>query len=267
MEPKSKLAAKLARILGEVGKVEKTGHNSFHKYDYVTESSLVWAVRQKLADAGVFVFESTESQAHEIVMSEGPAGSQKASILTTVQTLHTFMDSESGEQFSVKSQGQGSDVGDKGAYKAITGAMKYFLFKNFMIPTEDDPERDETTDERTAGGVARTASTAQRAPAASENKSPARASRGASAGTAEPAKSTEVPREIPDELRAKWRGMKWQEAVVHFGKNKGTPLAKLESASLEWYIAEWQPKPFKGKLSAADIELRAALDVADDEWA
>ena len=33
-------------------------------------------------------------------------------------------------------------MGDKGLYKAITGANKYFLFKLFQIETGDDPERD-----------------------------------------------------------------------------------------------------------------------------
>jgi hypothetical protein len=41
--------------------------------------------------------------------------------------------------------GQGGDknkngVGDKGLYKAITGANKYLLFKLFQIETGDDPE-------------------------------------------------------------------------------------------------------------------------------
>lgn len=34
-------------------------------------------------------------------------------------------------------------VGDKGVYKAITGANKYLLFKLFQIETGDDPEKDE----------------------------------------------------------------------------------------------------------------------------
>ena len=35
-------------------------------------------------------------------------------------------------------------VGDKGVYKALTGANKYLLFKLFQIETGDDPEKDET---------------------------------------------------------------------------------------------------------------------------
>jgi len=36
--------------------------------------------------------------------------------------------------------GQGADKGDKGVYKAITGAKKYFIANLFLIPTDDDPE-------------------------------------------------------------------------------------------------------------------------------
>ena len=252
--PKSLLASKLARILGEVGQVEKTGHNSFHHYDYVTESALVWAVREKLAREGIVVFTSVESQSHEVITTESNSG-PKQTLLTTVQTLHTFVDGESGETFAVKSQGQGSDTGDKGVYKAITGAMKYFLYKNFMVPTEDDPERDERTDERTAGGI-----TPKRDPQPTPNPPPA-------GGAPDvPKNQPEVPREISAGRLDKFRDKKWTAVVIHFGKNRGTALGKLKSKSLEWYIAEWQPKPYNGKVSEADLDLRAALDVANDEW-
>ena len=39
------------------------------------------------------------------------------------------------------------EVGDKGVYKAITGAVKYIFMKNFLIPTGDDPEKDNNKSE------------------------------------------------------------------------------------------------------------------------
>ena len=47
----------------------------------------------------------------------------------------------------IRAIGTGNDrnkngVGDKGTYKAITGANKYLLFKLFQIETGDDPEKD-----------------------------------------------------------------------------------------------------------------------------
>jgi hypothetical protein len=35
----------------------------------------------------------------------------------------------------------GLDQGDKALYKAYTSGVKYFLLKNFLLPTDDDVER------------------------------------------------------------------------------------------------------------------------------
>lgn len=50
------------------------------------------------------------------------------------------------------------------------------------------------------------------------------------------------------------------DTIIHFGKNKGVALRDLPGKSLDWYLHEWQPQPFKGKISAQDAALRAALD-------
>ena len=131
------LAKKLAKILADVERVPKNGRNDFHNYDYVTEADLLDAIRPKLAKAGVFVFSGavvTGSEHYET--KDG-----KTKIITTVKTTHTFMDGDTGETHTVECVGQGEDAGDKGAYKAITGASKYFWMKNFMVSTGDDPER------------------------------------------------------------------------------------------------------------------------------
>lgn len=244
------LAIKLARILGEVGKVPKSGHNSFHNYDYVTENDLVYAVRAKLAEAGVFVFSSNESQHVEVC--EDKDG--KKFFLTTVTTKHTFVDGESGETFSVLSQGQGSDNGDKGGYKAMTGAMKYFLYKCFMIPTGDDPEQDTKTDERAA--PERKMSTASTPPKSSTTAS-------------EPRRDPEVPRDekppVTDSMIAKYRDGKWASRVVHWGKNKGKKLGDLPAASVGWYAEDWNIQPYKGKWGADDLELLAACFAGVEE--
>ncbi len=62
--------------------------------------------------------------------------------LTNVEVSYEFLDVESGEAISGVAAGQGTDTGDKGVYKAITGAIKYVFMKTFLIPTGDDPEND-----------------------------------------------------------------------------------------------------------------------------
>lgn len=54
----------------------------------------------------------------------------------------------------------------------------------------------------------------------------------------------------------------WRQHVIHFGKNKGVALGELEEKSLVWYINEWQPKPYNGKINSEDSALRHALDRA-----
>ena len=57
----------------------------------------------------------------------------------------------------------------------------------------------------------------------------------------------------------------WHNVEIHFGKNKGVKLGDLGSRQLEWYVTEWQPKPYKGAIAEADQILRAALDQAAGE--
>lgn len=123
------LIKKLVTVMAGVKRVAKNGTNTFQNYDYVTEADILAAVRDGLAAANVFIFSSVENAQHD-----------KEANMTTVIMKHTFVDGDTGEEFVVKSMGQGSDKQDKGSNKAITGAMKYFLMKNFMMPTGDDPE-------------------------------------------------------------------------------------------------------------------------------
>lgn len=52
--------------------------------------------------------------------------------------------------------------------------------------------------------------------------------------------------------------------IVPFGKNKGLTLGELQEKSLDWYIKEYQPKPYMGKISEKDTALRNALDLIRD---
>ena len=52
--------------------------------------------------------------------------------------------------------------------------------------------------------------------------------------------------------------------IVPFGKNKGVTLGELPENSLSWYIKEYQPKPYNGKISEKDEAFRNALDTIRD---
>jgi hypothetical protein len=57
----------------------------------------------------------------------------------------------------------------------------------------------------------------------------------------------------------------WRKAVIHFGKQKGAVLGAIPEDSLQWWMFEWQPRPYQGRIDDDAKNLRAALDRAKEE--
>lgn len=131
-----RLAAKIAKVMEAVGYVPKTGNNAALGYKFVQASAVADKVREQLAALNVSMTPTTVD-----VVSEGLTPSGKQTLLT-LRFTWTLTDGETGETLSFQSIGTGSDSGDKAAYKAATGALKYALLTGFLIPTGDDPEND-----------------------------------------------------------------------------------------------------------------------------
>lgn len=127
--------SKIAKVMEKVSKVPKNGYNSFHKYNYATESDLTESIRPILLESGLAFFSSVLEQ-------------ERDGEFTKVKMEFTLADVDTGEVLKSIYWGEGQDKGDKGLYKGYTGATKYFLMKTFLIPTGDDPEADNGTDER-----------------------------------------------------------------------------------------------------------------------
>lgn len=123
------LGKKILSVMDEVQSVEKDGFNAFHKYKYTSDAAIVSAIRQSLIKNGLVVLPS------QIACSQ-------TGDLTSLTVNYHVVDTESGESFDSAVVGYGQDKGDKGVYKAATGAEKYFLLKTFLIPTDDDPEKE-----------------------------------------------------------------------------------------------------------------------------
>lgn len=142
-QSQAKLFAKLVKIVKEAKSVTKSGYNKAQNYQYSTEADILDVVRDALCDAGIFI--ATSSNVKEVVKihkykQDGTIiGDQ---LVTVVETQHVFCDSETGATLTTQGCGTGWDSTDKGAFKGVTGAMKYFFGKNFLIESEDDPEND-----------------------------------------------------------------------------------------------------------------------------
>ncbi len=52
----------------------------------------------------------------------------------------------------------------------------------------------------------------------------------------------------------------WRDVVIPFGKQQGKTLGSLPSKSLQWWQENYQPKPYKGAISAKDQAFRDALN-------
>lgn len=138
------LPAKLCAIMGEIGAVEKSGRNTAQNYSYVKEADVSESVRKLLSKHGVFCLPSVEEvQEHEIESRSGSKG-----VFVRVRVKYTFINSENPEdKLECQHFGDGSDYGDKGLYKALTGCHKYMMLRTFCLGSEEDPEKEGKSDE------------------------------------------------------------------------------------------------------------------------
>ena len=138
-----KLAKKFVDVMKECGHVAKNGENSFHNYKYATAADVLAMVNDSLTKHGIM----TAVETNLLDMREVTTAKGNREILATVETVITFIDSDSGENTKIKGIGSGQDAGDKSIAKAQTQALKYTYLDNFAIATGDDPEADTRTDE------------------------------------------------------------------------------------------------------------------------
>lgn len=133
-----KILTALHAVMGSVGYVQKKGENKFQNYKYAGEANLLEVLRPAMVEAGLLLIPS-----HKSVSPIDDNG------ITTVCVEYTLAHKD-GDVWPEKIivYGSGGDrnskggVGDKGLYKALTGANKYLLFKLFQVETGDDPEKD-----------------------------------------------------------------------------------------------------------------------------
>lgn len=132
-------------VMQEAGYVQKTGNNDFHGYRYATEADVLERLRPSMVKHGLILIPSVQQVSN--IDTYG----------NTVVSVHYTLAHTSGAVWPhpIVAAGCGNDrsksgVGDKGLYKALTGANKYMLFKLFQIETGDDPEASQGDRDREA---------------------------------------------------------------------------------------------------------------------
>lgn len=123
-------------VMANVGYVQKTGQNTFHRYKYASAEDVVSAVRGAMVANGLSLFpKNVEHSVEEIHPTKSGGRQYRTVVRVTWQLAHV-----SGDVIEFQSYGCGVDGEDKGVYKAMTGAQKYALVMLFQLPTTDDPE-------------------------------------------------------------------------------------------------------------------------------
>lgn len=135
LSPEATILRAMNAVMSEVDYVQKKGENDFHGYKYATEADVLERLRPAMVKHGLILIPSVQQ-----VSSVDQYGN------TTV-SIHYTLAHVSGAVWSqpVIAAGCGNDrnkngIGDKGLYKALTGANKYLLFKLFQIETGNDAE-------------------------------------------------------------------------------------------------------------------------------
>lgn len=130
-------------IMESVGYVQKTGHNKAQNYKYAGEAELIKVLRPQLIKHNVICIPSeAKSRTETIVVGD------KKTFRTVIDYTFVYTHVPSNTNFQVQVIGEGVDTGDKAAYKAATGALKYALRQPFLIETGDEPEAHDLPEEK-----------------------------------------------------------------------------------------------------------------------
>lgn len=135
----AKIATALHAVMEACGYVQKTGKNQFHGYKYAGEADLLDKLRPAMVHHGLLLLPSGKS-----VTGPDEHGNVTVAIEYTLAHRDGDIWPEKLVAFGCgNDRAKNGSVGDKGVYKALTGANKYLLFKLFQIETGDDPEQDD----------------------------------------------------------------------------------------------------------------------------
>lgn len=220
------LATKMVQVMLDVDKVEKRGWNPQGAgYHYATDYDILNALRTAMAGRGLVVFPSVREYSVRTIQTRNGTAN-----INTVLMDFTFVDAATGESQTVSAVGEGMDSGDKGCYKAMTGAVKYALLKTFLVPTGDDAEKPDTTD----------------------NQAPAQQTTGPGY-TPRPSAPQQAASGAP--LKG-WTGSQ----TIEFGKFKGQAWASVDDSYLDWLVAKGTNPQVKD-MAQAELKRRAEFEV------
>lgn len=146
----SAIVKAIAKIMAEVGSVQKAGTNTFHNYRYATAADVLHKLQPLMANAGLVIIQNEAERRFDL----------DGAVLTV--SYEFTLAHESGElwQHPIVRTGMAAAKNSKGGFddkalnKCSTAALKYFLLTLFQIPTGDydDADKDEDRPARAPNG-------------------------------------------------------------------------------------------------------------------
>src|SRR5688572_9435893 len=119
----AKLFGKMAKVMAKCRTLEKTGKNTFDRYDYVTADVIAIRIGQLLAEHGIAFFPSmTSIETNEYTTQKGGTNFR-----TVAHFQMTLACADTGATFTSMWTGEAIDRSDKSISKAAVSAVKYFL--------------------------------------------------------------------------------------------------------------------------------------------
>lgn len=137
------LGLKMNAVRSKIERIAKNGKNLRENYKYAEAADIYDEVRKILFEESLG-FNATLLKEWE----ETRKTRNGEAPITKVLMLINWTDLDTGYFEEMQVVGTGLDYGDKGIYKAYTGAEKYALVITFMIPTGDDPVKGSADPER-----------------------------------------------------------------------------------------------------------------------
>lgn len=145
---KASIAVKKNSVLDKVARIPKNGYNERFKYHFSSESDISDFMRAILVECGLSIDVTLlRSRKEKIEMTNS------SSYITTVEVMFIWTDTETGFSTNHYWEGTGIDGQEKGHYKAYTGASKYFLLKEYLMSTGDDPEYEKKEEPQTSSAA------------------------------------------------------------------------------------------------------------------
>ena len=136
------LAAKIARIGKEIGKVDKTGQNTKQNYSYIEYAEVAGRIRELFDEYGVIIVPNVDEYSMDVISNvKGGKGYHY-----NLRMSFTVINADDPDDKIVATWlSESADYGDKGINKAETSGTKYFLMRLFNISEKGEKESDADT--------------------------------------------------------------------------------------------------------------------------